>query len=148
VLWTRRSDLDVSDVAAAVRNPTVKKIASANPATAPYARAAKQAMEKLGVWREVQPKLVIGENISQTLQFVETGNADLGFVALALVLAPQLKARGHWAEVPAALHEPLDHGAVLTTRGAVNPAARRFLTFLASEPARKILRDFGYGVPP
>lgn len=148
VLWTTRADIDVNDVAAAVRNPSVRKIAIANLATAPYARAAKQALEKLGAWRDAEPKLVVGENISQTVQFVETGNAELGFVALSVVLSPELKNRGHWTEVSASLHEPLTQGAVLTTRGTANPAARRYLEFLSGEPAKKILRAYGYAVPP
>jgi molybdate transport system substrate-binding protein len=149
VLWTTRPGLSLDDLAAAVRNPAVKKLAVANPATAPYGRAARQTLEKLGLWADAQPKLVVGENISQTAQFIETGNADAGFVALSLVLSPKLADRGRWAEIPPALYAsvPLDHAGVLTKRGARNPAARRYLEFLASAPAKKILRDFGYGVP-
>ena len=147
VLWSTRPGVEVKSVADTVRNPAVKKIAIANRDTAPYGRAAQQALEKLGVWTDAQPKLVVGENITQTAQFVETGNADIGFVALSLVLAPNLKERGRWLEVPAELYAPLDHGAVLTNRGAANPAARKYLEFLTSEAAKKILRAFGYGVP-
>ena len=148
VVWTTRPGLELNPITRAVRSPAVKKIAVANLDTAPYGRAARQVLEKLGVWGEAQPKLVIGENISQTAQFVATGNADLGFVALSLVLAPNLPERGRWLEVPADLYAPLAHGAVLTTRGAGNPAARKYLKFLSSDAAKKILRDFGYGVPP
>jgi len=147
VLWSMKADLDVRAIAATVRDPAVKKIAIANRDTAPYGRAAQQALEKLGAWPDAQRKLVVGENITQTAQFVETGNADAGFVALSLVLSANLKARGHWAEVPAALYAPLAHGAVLTTRGAANPAARKYLEFLQSAVARKVLERFGYGVP-
>ena len=149
VLWTMRPGLALDDLVAAVRNPDVKKLAVANPATAPYGRASRQALEQLGLWAEAQPKLVVGENISQTAQFIETGNADAGFVALSLVLSPKLTNRGRWAEIPPALYAsvPLDHAGVLTVHGAANPAARRYLEFLATAPAKKILRDFGYGVP-
>lgn len=147
VLWTTRPGLDPTDVAATVRNPTVKKIAIANPDTAPYGRAAQQALEKLGAKTDAQPKLVVGENITQTAQFVETGNADAGFVALSLVLSPKLKNRGRWTEVPATLYAPLAHGAVLTTRGTTNPAAQRYLNFMSSPPAQKILHDYGYASP-
>jgi molybdate transport system substrate-binding protein len=149
VLWTTRGDLDVSNIDAAVRDPRVKKLAIAQPKTAPYGRAAQTALEKLGAWPAVQPRIVVGENITQTAQFVETGNADAGFVALSIVKSPKLAHRGRWAEVPPALYAsvPLDHAAVLTTRGAKNPAAQRYLDFLLSEPAKKILRDFGYNVP-
>ncbi len=148
VLWTTRPSLELKSVTAVVRDPTVKKIAVANLDTAPYGRAARQALEQLGVWSDAQPKLVVGENISQTAQFVATGNADIGFVALSLVLAPNLPERGRWLVVPADLHAPLAHGAVLTVRGATNPAARRYLEFLRGAAARKVLEGFGYGVPP
>ena len=148
VLWTTRPALGLMSVAAAVRDPAVQKLAIANLDTAPYGRAARQALEKLGVWTDAQPKLVVGENISQTAQFVATGNADAGFVALSLVLSTKLRDRGRWLEVPAELHAPLAQGAVLTTRGAANPAAARYLKFLGGPAARKILEGFGYRVPP
>lgn len=149
VAWTTRAGIEPSDLASAVRSAQVKKVAIAQPATAPYGRAAQAALETVGAWREVQPKLVFGESIAQTAQFVETGNADLGLVAMSIVLSPRLAGRGRWIEVPATLHAgvSLEHAAVLTTRGAANPSARRYLEFLGSAPAKKILREFGYGVP-
>jgi molybdate transport system substrate-binding protein len=147
VLWTTRANLDVSDPAATVRNPAIRKIAVANPATAPYGRAAQQALEKLGAWSAARPKIVTGENVTQTAQFVETGHADAGFVALSLVLSPKLKDRGRWAEVPATLYAPLEQGAIITARGTQNPAAARYLAFLGSPAARKILQNFGYALP-
>jgi molybdate transport system substrate-binding protein len=149
VLWTTRPNLPVNDMAALIGDARVTKLAMAQPKTAPYGRATQAALEKIGVWAEARRKLVIGENITQTAQFVETGNADAGFVALSLVRSPKLASRGRWSEVPPALYAAvsLDHAAVLTTRGATNPAARHYLEFLASEPAKKILREFGYGVP-
>ena len=148
VLWTTRPDLDVDDVPATIRSPSVKKLALAQPRSAPYGRAAQASLEHLGVWREMQPKIVFGENISQTAQFVETGNADVGFVALSLVLSAKLTPKGRWKEVPAEWYSnvALDHAVVLTLRGATNPAAKRYLHFLASESAKKILREFGYRV--
>lgn len=149
VLWTTRPKLDVTDLAAAVRAPGTRKIAIAQPSAAPYGRAAQAALEQLGVWADARRKLVFGESVSQTAQFVETGNADAGFVAMSLVLSPNLTGKGRWQEVPPELYAsvPLDHAAVLTKRGTANPAAKRYLEFLASDAARKILRDFGYGVP-
>ena len=147
VLWTMRPGLNLESITEVVRDPAVKKIAIANLDTAPYGRAARQALEKLGAWSDAQPKLVIGENISQTAQFVATGNADLGFVALSLVLAPNLTEKGRWLAVPAERYAPLAHGAVLTMRGAANPAALKYLAFLRSAAARKVLEGFGYGVP-
>lgn len=149
VLWTRRTDLDLSDLRAALHSPAANKIAIAQPKSAPYGRAAQFVLEKLGLWRELQSRIVYGENIAQTAQFVETGNADLGFVALSLVRSPKLSDRGRWQEImPELYHEvSLDHALVLTTRGAANAAARRYLTFLSSADAKRILRQFGYAVP-
>jgi len=149
VLWTTRRDLDVTDLAAVLRTPTLRKLAIAQPRTAPYGRAAEAALRKLDLWSIAEPKLVLGESISQTAQFVETGNADAGLLALSLVLAPPLAQRGRWHEIPPELYAsvPLDHAAVLTTRGAKNPAAHRYLDFLASDAAKKILHSFGYQTP-
>lgn len=148
VLWTTRESLDIADPGAVARNASVKKLALAQPRTAPYGRAAQAALEKLGAWTAIQPRLVVGENITQTAQFVETGNADAGFVAMSIVLSPRLAGKGRWSEVSPELYAsvPLDHVAVLTLRGAKNSDAQRYLDFLGSEPARKILREFGYGV--
>jgi molybdate transport system substrate-binding protein len=147
VLWTTRPAVEVKSVADTVRNPAVKKIAIANTDTAPYGRAAKATLEKLGAWADAKPKLVVGENITQTAQFVETGNADVGFVALSLVLSPKLQIKGRWIEVPAELYAPLAHGAVLTNSGAKKAAAKEFLEFLRTPMARKVLEGFGYGLP-
>lgn len=148
-LWTTRDGLDLTDLATVVRGAKVRKIALANPLTAPYGRAAQAALAHAGVKQEAAAKLVVGENISQTAQFVETGNAEVGFVALSLVLSPRLRSMGTWREIPAAAHPgvTLEHAGVLTQRGAQYAAARRYLDFLGSEPAKKILREFGYGVP-
>lgn len=147
VLWTRRADIPLASLAGAVRSPLVKKLAIANPATAPYGRAARETLQKLGAWEEVRSKLVVGENISQTLQFVDTGNADAGFVAFSLLMSPKLRGAGRYLEVPPGFYGPLEQGGVLTKRGADNPGARRFLDFLGSDAARKIFADYGYRVP-
>ena len=149
VLWTTRADLDVADIPGAVRSSLTRKIALAQPRTAPYGRAAQAALERLDVWKIAQPKIVIGESIAQTAQFVETGNADAGFVALSLVLSPPLVNKGRWHEVPPELYDrvSLDHAVVLTHRGTRNPTAQRYLDFLQSPAAREILRRFGYRVP-
>jgi len=148
VLWTTRPSLEPASLASVVRDPSVARIAIANPDIAPYGRAARQALERLGLMTEAGTKLVMGESVAQAAQFVETGNADAGLVALSLVLSPRLRERGRWIEVPRTLYEPIEQAAILTNRGAANPAARRYLAFLAGGGARKILEDFGYGVPP
>jgi molybdate transport system substrate-binding protein len=147
VLWTMKPAVDVSDVGAAVRSPAVHSLAIANTETAPYGRAARQALESLGLWAAAQPKLVTAENISQAAQFVETGNADAGFVALSAVLSTGLKGRGAWTEVPAPLYRPLVQGAIITAHGAGNPASAAYLAFLHGDGARRVLEACGYGVP-
>jgi len=148
VLWTTEAGVDVSDIAAAVRSPAVKRLAVANAATAPFGRAAKEALQRLGAWDDAQPKLVVGENISQAAQFVDTGNADAGFVALSIVISPKLRDKGRWTEVPAGLYGSLEQCAVITAHGASNPAAAEYIAFLRCPAAREILRKFGYGIPP
>ncbi len=150
VLWTTRTDLDpATDLAAFVRNPLVTKLALANPTHAPYGRAAREALTTLGVWADAEPKVVLGDNIAQTAQFVETGHADAGIIALSLVLgAPSRESgRGRWAEIPTKLHAPLEQGAVLTTRGAANPAALRYLAFLRTPAARAVFERYGFRLP-
>jgi molybdate transport system substrate-binding protein len=147
VLWTTEAGVDVSDIAALVRNPAVKRLAIANVATAPFGRAAKEALIRVGAWDDAQAKLVVGENISQAAQFVDTGNADAGFVALSIVIAPRLRGKGRWTEVPASLHGPLEQCAVITEHGAPNPAAARYIAFLHSPAAQAILVKFGYAIP-
>jgi molybdate transport system substrate-binding protein len=147
VLWSTHSQVDVQSVAAVVRDPRVRKIAVANLTTAPYGRAARETLTRLGLWREAEARIVIGENITQTAQFVETGNADAGFVALSLVLSPKLKDKGRWLEIDAALYSPLEQGAVITKKGGDNAAAARFLKFLSSPEARAVLERFGYRIP-
>jgi molybdate transport system substrate-binding protein len=146
-LWTTRAGLELASVPAAVRDARVRRLAVANPRTAPYGRAALEALAKLGLAEAARPKLVTGENITQTAQFVSSGNADAGFVALSLLLSPQLRGQGRWIEVPAALYAPIEQGAVLTRRGAGSPAARRYLEFLAGPQAREIFGRFGYALP-
>ena len=147
ILWTVRPDLELSSIAAVIHNVTVKKIAVANPKLAPYGRAADEVLAKLNLASDAAPKIVYGENISQTVQFVSSGNADAGFVAFSLVTAPNLKEKGRWIEVPADLYAPIAQGAVLTTRGASSPAARKYLRFLATPEARAVFTHFGYGLP-
>lgn len=148
VLWTTRAELPLEPLAQALRAPGLHRLAIANTTSAPYGRAAREVLQALGLWAEMQPRLVVGENITQTAQFVETGGADAGLVALSLVRSPRLAPHGRWVLVPASLHAPLTHAAVLTRRGADNPAAAAFLAYLSSAPARRILEQFGYTPPP
>ena len=126
-----------------LKNGDFTKIAIANPEAAPYGAAAVQAMQALGVYDQLQPKIVQGNNISQTFQFVETGNAELGFIALAQVARSDEGSR--WV-VPEGLHDPIKQDAVLLTKGADSEAARAFLEFLQGPEAVAIIQKFGYGI--
>lgn len=147
VLWTTRPGVDISSIPDLLGNTRVKRIAVANTTTAPYGKATREALTRLNLWEQTAPRIVYGENITQTAQFVETGNADAGFVALSLVLSPRLNSKGRWHEVDPSLHSPLEQGVVITKRGAGNPASARFLAFLRSEGARAVFERFGYRVP-
>lgn len=150
VVWTARTDVEVSNLAAAAMHPRIARVALAQPATAPYGRAAQAALEHAGVWEKARAKLVFGDSLTQTVQFVDTGSADIGLVALSAVSSPRLAGRGLWRELTPEEHPgvSLDHAVVLTTRGSSNAAARRYLEFLAGDAARGILRAAGYATPP
>jgi molybdate transport system substrate-binding protein len=120
-----------------------QKIAIADPKTAPYGVAAVETMKKRGVYEALRPKLVQGSSITQAYQFVDTGAAELGFVALSQVVA--VKGGSRWV-VPAGDHTPIDQQAVLLKTGADSVAARAFLTFLKGAEAKGIIRRYGYEV--
>jgi molybdate transport system substrate-binding protein len=144
VLWTMNGGLAISRGLAVLGDASVKHVAVANPDHAPYGRAAKAALMHEHLWDTLTPKLVFGENISQTAQFVRTGNADAGLVAMSLVAAPGIAHAGHFYEIPADDYPPLEQGAALTKIGAAKPLARAYLAFLQSDEARKILEQFGF----
>ena len=146
VFWTAKpASVDVTKGLAILAQPEpVRKLAVANPDHAPYGRAAKEALQHEKLWDAVQPRVVLGENIAQTAQFVETGNADAGLVALSLVLSPRLARVGKWQEIPADFYGKLEQGVVLTAAGAKNPLARAYLDFLRSPAARQIFDRYGF----
>lgn len=142
VLWGPDSGRSLADPAVALTDPSLAHLAIANPALAPYGEAAMQVLKALGLWDRLQPKLVRGEDISQTLQFVASGNAELGFVALSQVLE---RGGSRW-EVPSDLHAPIRQQAVLLLPGKENAAATGFLEFLRSAAAGEIIAAAGYGL--
>ena len=135
------TSIDLADGAAVLKADTFQKIAIADPETAPYGRAAMETVSALGLSDAITPKLVTGENISQTLQFVESGNAELGFVAASQVIGKP----GVWL-VPAGLYAPIRQDAVLLETGKDNPAATAFLDFLSSDAAVAVIEAAGYRV--
>ena len=141
VLFSKTRGLIVGE--ATLRDGKFAKIAIANPASAPYGAAAIDVMKALGVHAALQPKIVQGNSIAQTFQFIDTGNAELGFVALSQVL---LNDEGSRWIVPANLHAPIAQDAVLLKAGAGNDVAKAFLTFLGGPQARAVIEKFGYGV--
>ena len=148
VLWTTDARFDVSQGLPLLRDPRVARIAIGNPDTAPYGRAAKAALERDKLWEAVQPRLVIGENIAQAAQFVQTGNAQLGIVSLATVRSPRMAGVGRYHLIGDAGVPPIEQGAIVTRAGSKEPLAARFVRFLGSPPARAILERNGFGLPP
>lgn len=147
VLWSRKPGF-VGDGRARLASGDYNKLALANPRLAPYGQAAVAALEGLGAARASRSRWVLGENIAHTFQYVVTGNADWGFVALSQVLGLEAAAAGsHWV-VPAALYPPIRQDAALLRRGRDNPAARALLRFVRGEQAGAIIRELGYSAPP
>ena len=148
VLWTRNdSRLDISKGLAVLRDPAVHKISIANPQHAPYGRAAEEALRQSGVYDGVKGRLVLGENISQAAQFVESGNADAGILALSLAVSPAMKNKGRFEAIPEDLYKPIEQGTVVT-RGAPNPrGARIFLNYIKIPATAAILEKYGFALP-
>jgi molybdate transport system substrate-binding protein len=143
VLWSRQPGL-VDDKGDILRSGRFERIAMANPKLAPYGAAAIETLTRMGVLQTVQPKVVQGDNMSQTYQFVATGNAQLGFVALSQVVTDGKINQGSAWLVPASLHTPIQQDAILLTKGAANPAATALMNFLRNERAKAVMRAFGY----
>ncbi|HYD74696.1 molybdate ABC transporter substrate-binding protein [Ramlibacter sp.] len=142
-LWSAEADV-VDAQLAVLRQPPAGKMAIADPRIAPYGAAALQVLAKMGVRDDWQPHLVQGENIGQAFQFVASGNARLGFVALSQVMSDGRIPRGSAWIVPPGMHAPLKQDALLLSPGANNPAARALLDYLRSDAARTVLRSYGY----
>jgi len=143
VLWTHEQTL--LTLPASLSDSEIKHIALANPKTAPYGRAAMETLEKLGLAQALQNKLVFGESVAQTNQFIYSEAAELGFTAKSSVMAPHLKDQGSWIDIPVGYHDPIVQGVVLLkSRKAQETNARQFHEFLFSEAAKEILNKFGY----
>lgn len=145
VLWTRKdSGVDVRGGLRSLTDPRVKRIAIANPKFAPYGRAADAALRYEKVYDAIRDKLVLGDNISQTAQLVDSGNATVGIIALSLAVGPALRARGTYSEIPAASHPPLDQAAVIVSASANKALAREFLAYLTRPDISTHLHQFGF----
>jgi molybdate transport system substrate-binding protein len=149
VLWVpAESSLDVEHKGMSVLlDASVKKIAIANPLHAPYGRAAVSALKHAGVYDQVRERLVFGENVSQAAQFVESGNAQAGFVALAHAIAPGMRGKGKYWEVPVEDYPPLVQGTVVLSHSQHKKEAAQFLEYLKTKEAAELFRKYGFTLP-
>ncbi|MGH8548980.1 MAG: molybdate ABC transporter substrate-binding protein [Methylococcales bacterium] len=143
VLWSPQADY-VDPQGKVLQQREFRHLAIANPKLAPYGIAAREVLQAYGVWDVLQSRIVRGENIEQTFQFVASGNAELGFVACSQIRRPGHPAAGSFWEVPQSLYSPIEQQAVLLKD---NEAARAFLSFVKTDEARTIIQSFGYDTP-
>ncbi|WP_042920353.1 molybdate ABC transporter substrate-binding protein [Stutzerimonas kunmingensis] len=146
VLWSASMDASKMTLAS-LTNPKIARIAIANPKHAPYGKRAEEALRTSGLWAKVEPKLVYGENIAHTAQFVQTDNAQVGIIALALAVNPVLSSKGGYWLIPDNLHEPLEQGFIITKRAEGSALARRFADYMGSQPARAVMTKYGFVLP-
>jgi molybdate transport system substrate-binding protein len=146
VLWSLKPELGRLSLKE-LPTAAIRKFAIANPEHAPYGKRAQEALDHEGVWMAMAPKLVRGENIAQTAQFIDSGAADAGIVALSLVLAPGFTSKGAWTLIPDTWHAPLEQGYVITRRAQTNPLAAAFSTWIDSDATREVLRRYGFALP-
>ena len=149
VMWVPNDsplDLDALGMMA-VADPSVKKLAIANPRHAPYGRAAEEALMEFGLYEEVQDRLVMGENVAQTAQFVESGAADAGIIALSLAMAPTMRDKGRYWIVPLEAYPRLEQGGVIMNWTQDRDAAQALRSFLTGDDGRAILQRYGFLLP-
>ena len=148
VLWApKNSALDLNKGLLVLLDPGAHRIAIANPEHAPYGRAAVAAMKHENLYDKVSARLILGENISQTLLFVESGNADVGIVALSLALAPAMREKGKFIEVPTADYPAIEQASVILSSSKNKLEAHRFLDYLKTPPIMELLKNYGFSVP-
>lgn len=140
-----KADGTLKDLGAALKDGRLQKLALANPEHAPYGQRAREALQAVGLWAEVKPRLVLGENVSQAAEFALTGQVQAGLIAQALALAPAFQGKGTAVLVPEGLHSPLIQRMVLLK--AAGPVAQRFYAFLQGAEARAIFQRHGFRIP-
>lgn len=146
VLWSATVNAHRLTLADLARND-IGKIAIANPRHAPYGKRAEEALRASGVWNKVRAKLVFGENIAQTAQFVQSGNAQVGIIALSLAVSPELSGKGRYSMIPDTLHQPLEQAFVITRHGADNALAKAFAGYLETPESRATMTKYGFALP-
>jgi len=155
VLWVPRGvGLDrprlmhgAEQIADILQQPSIRRIAIANPKTAPYGRAAMDALERMGVKQKVEAKLVFGENVSQAAQFAQSGNAQAGLIPLSLALSPPMKNAGTYWELPAGTYPEMRQVAAVVAASRHKKAAQAFLDYVTSAAGGKVLAQYGFQVP-
>ena len=147
VLWVRADSPLTVERMADLLKPEVRRIAIANPDHAPYGVAAREALQSAGIWDAVQPKLVLGENISQAYQYATTGNVDVGIIALSLVMPTGEGEAGRYVLIPETAHKPLDQALAIIKSTTHEREARAFAAFIASPAGRDIMRRYGFVLP-
>lgn len=149
VVWVPKgSKIDVTKAGmASLKDPAAKKIAIANPAHAPYGRAAEAAMKSLGVYNAVKDKLIMGENISQAAQYVESGAAEIGIIALSLAMAPAMSDKGAYWSVPVDAYPRLVQGGAIMTATKNMDAAKAFRDFILDDKGKAVLKRYGFSQP-
>ena len=146
VLWS--PVLDVTRMSLrSLADPAITRVAIANPKHAPYGKRAEEALRTADLWEQVEPKLVYGENIAHTAQFVQTGNAQVGIIALSLALNPELAGKGGYSLIPAKLHQPLEQGYIVTKRAQDNPLAWHFAAYIGSRQGHAVMTKYGFALP-
>lgn len=146
VLWSAARDASKLTLASLI-DPSIQKIAIANPQHAPYGKRAEEALRWAGLWDQLQSKLVFGENIAQTAQYVQSGAADVGIIALSLAINQELASKGGYWLVPDNLHSPLEQAYVITKHGEGNTLATAFAAYMETPDARHIMSRYGFVLP-
>jgi len=148
VIWVPNSlKLDLTPGMKVLLDPSIKKLAIANPQHAPYGQAAVAAMQHEQIYDKVKDKIVLGENISQTASFVVSGSADAGIVALSLAMSSNMKDRGRYVEIPADEYPPIEQACVILRSSKNKEIARQFLSFFKTPVIAEVLRNYGFDVP-
>lgn len=147
VLWSLKPELAKLPLKSLPASPAIRKFAIANPDHAPYGRRAQEALQHEGAWEAMKPKLVMGENIAHASQYVDSGAAEAGIIALSLVKGPVLASKGGWTLIPDEWHAPLEQAYVTTARAKGNPLAAAFAAYMETPAARAVMRRYGFALP-
>jgi molybdate transport system substrate-binding protein len=143
VMWAREGGAAPPAALGGLSDPRYARIALAQPEHAPYGRAAKEALEKLGVWGALEPRIVYGSNIKETMQMAESGNADVAIIALSLAI----RSKGPHVEIPADLHAPIDQALAVCTNGKQKDLGQKFADFVASPASVELMKSYGFAQP-